>query len=85
MGTLDLVSVNALVLSPTSHSCQRPFLVRVQLFSEQAQICASLDVPLGSVLSKPCLKRVGSRVRGQGRPGCTFVHALGYDTALLLW
>lgn len=40
-----------------------PFLVPVQACNKQAQMCASLHVPLGSVLSKPGLKRVGSEFR----------------------
>lgn len=40
-----------------------PFLVPVQVYNEQARMCASLDMPLGSVLCKPGLRRVGSKFR----------------------
>lgn len=40
-----------------------PFLVPVQACNEQARMGASLDVPLGSVLCKPGLKRVGAKFR----------------------
>lgn len=44
------------------------FLVPAKPRSEQAQMHATLDVPLGPVLCKLGLKRAGSRVWGQGRP-----------------